>query len=470
MIIALGFIMICALVMLFLWEVATRPAIKSVINHFWYFSILWLIFFPVRAIFVSEDWVDLQIEQYFSDEKLFFALLLAFAFWISSYLGYKSNLRFASVRQVTARVIAGSRYRRVLWALIFLALAFMMSTLVDESGIKQFKGYEQNEARTGAGPTFALSALYLLGFVSLLGVRLYFQQNKIREGSHFFLLTTVAVLSVSVIFCVSLTSRRYIAEPVLGLLVVFLVSREKGIGLAVFAVLSTFLAAPILQLLRYIDIAILTTSALDVVKTFAMLADLRFFLTSLFSSSEGIDHLTAYLQKAGWFGLLFGTDGGLAWLFNAFLGLIPRTLWVNKPEIYGSVAQQHFLYPWMYADGAATTTIPVSYVTDFVFGLGLMVGLLMAFMLGRLFRILHEYLWSRDSHFILKGLSLFTFLNMFNVLRSGTGFLQSVIMFLLVCVAMYGFLPVKRAVGQLFTDVFTIHSSHSPNYRLGQNR
>jgi hypothetical protein len=470
MIIALGLFVICVIIILFFWEMTTRPAIKTVISHFWYFSILWLFFFPVRAIFINEGWVDLQIEQYFSVEQLFFSLLLAFFFWISSYLGYKSTKRLRSPRQVAALILPEARHRRVLWGLILLALIFIGTTLIDGVELKQFKGNEQNEARTGAGPIFVLSVLYMLGFVSLLGVQLFIKKNKASEKQRFFLLTTATVLSISVIFSISLKSRRYIAEPLLGLLIVFLVSRDKGIGLAILAVLSTFLAAPILQLFRYIDVASLATLDMDLVEHFAQVVDLRFALTSLSSSFEGIDHLTAYLQQAGWFGFIFGTDGGLAWLFNAGLGLIPRTLWTNKPEIYGSVAQQYFLYPWMYADGAATTTIPVSYLTDFMFGLGLLVGLLMAFMLGRLFNILQEYLWNKGSHFILKGLSLFVFLNMFNVLRGGTGCLQSVIMFFLVGIAMYGFLPVKRAVGQVLMDLFSIHSSRILNHRLGPNR
>jgi len=461
--------MLFVIAALFLWEIATRPAIKTVISHFWYFSLLWLIFFPFRAVLVSEDLVDLQIEQYFSVEQLFFALLLAFSFWISSYLGYKSTWRVASIGQITL-LSPGARYRRVFWGLILAALVFIMTMLVDGAELKQFQGNEQNEARTGAGPTFALSALYMLGFISLLGVQLYINQNKARENLRFFLLSTATVLLISVIFSVALTSRRYIAEPLLGLLIVFLVSREKGIGLAILSILATFLLAPVLQLFRYIDIASLTSLDMGVIEHFAQLVDLRFVLTSISSSFEGIDHLSAYLQQAGWFGFLFGTDGGLSWLFNAVLGLIPRNLWMNKPEIYGSIAQQHFLYPWMYADGAATTTIPVSYVTDFIFGFGVMVGLFMAFMLGRLLRVLQECLWNRNSHFILKGFSLFVFLNMFNVLRGGTGFLQSVIMFFFVGIAMYGLSPVKRAVGQVLPGLFSIYSPRSATPRLGPNR
>ena len=347
-----------------------------------------------------------------------------------------------------------------------LALAFIMTMVIEGSELKQFQGNEQNEARTGSGPTFAMASLYMLGFISFLGWRLYIQQNRIRESFRFFFLTTAAVLSISIIFSMTLTSRRYIAEPVLGLLIVFLVSRKKGVGLAVLAILATFLAAPFLQLFRYIDVASVTTLDLDVVEHFSKLVDLRFALTSLSSSFEGIDHLTAYLQKSGWFGFIFGTDGGLSWLFNIALSLIPRTLWVDKPEIYGSVAQQHFLYPWMYADGAATTTIPVSYITDFIYGFGVMAGLFMAFMLGHLLKIFHEYLWNRDSHFILKGLSLFVFINMFNVIRGGTGFLQSVIMLILVCIIMYGLRPVKRAMRRLFTDLFFIHSDCKPTSML----
>lgn len=452
MLIAVSCLIIVVILSIWIVESAKRPAIQMVINHYWYFSMLWLFFFPIRAILISEGMVDLQVEREWGDESLVYSLLLAFSFWLVGYLGYRS-INVARFRgAIDQGKYKGKRVRYILWAFIFFAWFFIGNNLIDGYGIKQFKGNEQNEARIGAGFVFMLSVLYMLAFVAYLGTTIGKNgEEKESRISHYILVA--AVLATSLILSVGLASRRYVAEPVLALIIVYLVTRGRGVALAIFSVIATVMAAPLLQSLRYMDINIILDSDKSISESFLQIIDLRYFLTIVSSSFEGVDHLAAYIEKAGWFGVLFGTDGGVAWIYNAVLSLVPRGLWPSKPEIYGSVAQQYFLYPWMYEDGAGTTTFPVSYVTDFIFGLGVLVGLVMAFFLGRVLKVLHLYMWGRHVHFVAQGVSLFVFINMFNVLRGGTGFLQSVVMLLVVSVFVFGVAPVKRAIILVVGDV-----------------
>lgn len=448
-----------------LWgvDLSRVGATRAVLNHFWYFSLLWMLFYPIRALLISENLIDLQIPRAWDDSQLFYSSLVAFLFWLISYAGYISA-RVASLtsgKEPIGREIERSQW--VLAVLVFLSWVFIMNNLVTNGEFTAFVGNEQNEARTGSGPMFLFSELYMYAFVSYLGVSLSQNQWKKRlKGTHYILIAMVFITST--LLMVGLASRRILAQLLLAMVVVYLVKKGRGGWLAILAVLSTILLAPFFQIFRYINFDAILKGDINFWNIFDIVAP-RFFLTNVSSSFEGIDHLGAFLEKANWIDIVVGVDAGSAWIFNAFLSLVPRALWINKPEIYGSVAEQFFLYPWMYVDGAATTTFPVSYITDFIFGFGILFGLAMAFFLGRLLKVLHMYFWQRQSHPVLFGMSLFIFLNVFNVLRAGTGMLQVTLMFLITACFVFGFANVKSAVTSLVKDVFGFQSLKNTVYK-----
>jgi len=451
-------LIICLTILIFivisvLWgvDLSRVGATRAVLNHFWYFSLLWMLFYPIRALLISENLIDLQIPRAWDDSQLFYSMLVAFLFWFISYAGYMSvNV----VSSTSGKVLVDREIKRSQWVLtvlVFLSWVFIMNNLFINGEFTPFVGNEQNEARTGSGPMFLFAELYIYAFVVYLGVSLSQNQWKKRlRSTHYILIAMVFITST--LLMVGLASRRILAQLLLAMVVVYLVKKGKGSGLAILAVLATIFLAPFFQILRYINLDAIRTGDLDLWNLFEMISP-RLFLTNVSSSFEGIDHLGAFVEKANWIDIIIGVDAGAAWVFNAFLGLVPRVIWTDKPEIYGSVAEQFFLYPWMYVDGAATTTLPVSYITDFIFGFGILFGLVMAFFLGRLLKVLHMYLWQRQQRPVLFGMSLFLFLNVFNVLRAGTGMLQGMLTFLIIACFIFGFAKVKVAVTLLVKDV-----------------
>jgi len=458
-----------SLVVFLLWAIdfPKRPPLQSILNHFWYFSLLWLFFFPIRAALISEKMIDLQVDRNWVDDQLFFSLLIAFGFWLASYFGYISSRVVSAHLNPIVPVEEKWTQRAWLVSILFLVAAWVFAAinLMQDGALRPFQGNEQNEERTGAGYLFMFSELYLLAFIAYIGTRM--NHRRATGWTRAMDLVLIGLVFVtSVILTVGLASRRLVAAVILCLLIVYLAKRGKGAWIALISVAMTSVAAPVVPILRYMEVGAFLSPGARWVSRFSDAFELRFFLTNVSSSFEGIDHLAAFVERASWGSLLLGVDGGIAWLFNTFLGLVPRAIWPDKPELYGSVAEQYFLYPWMYVDGPATTTLPPSYITDFSFGLGILVGLCLAFGLGRLFKALQDYLW--DGRYLgpIRAFSLFCFLNMFNVLRGGTGFIQSLIMLLAVMALMFGAVSVRRIVGVAIHDMVGIQRTRGDHSRV----
>jgi hypothetical protein len=162
-------------------------------------------------------------------------------------------------------------------------------------------------------------------------------------------------------------------------------------------------------------------------------------LVGMSSSFEGVDHVATFLQRATAWELTLGVDQGESWAYNAILSLIPRRIWPAKPLIYGSVAQQKFLYPYMFNIDRPQTTLPVSYVVDFLFGFGIVSFALLSVLLGRLLALTQEWTFSLGNGILLRLIGIYIFMNMFNVIRGGTGVAQGMIMMLVIALPVIGF-------------------------------
>ena len=136
---------------------------RYILNHFWLFTFLWIIFFPLRAILIYFDIVDQQIKTYFSESELFLALSVAFCLWIVSFLGYNS----LSIQRIKINQVRPSSFTRLNGIFVLLVIAcfcFIYVVLFKNGKLIQFTGNAQNEARTGNGPLFLFSTLYLMIF------------------------------------------------------------------------------------------------------------------------------------------------------------------------------------------------------------------------------------------------------------------------------------------------------------------
>jgi len=300
-----------------------------------------------------------------------------------------------------------------------------------------FIGNEQNVARVGSGLFFLTSELLLFAALAYFGKAIH--QRRVLPNPYLDLTLYSIVFIMTLVMTVAISSRRMIATFVLCLIVLFSLKNPRQWWLPLSAIGSTFLLSPVLQIIRYLDVGELLAGSIGFWESFSNLRENRFFLTTISSSFEGVDHLAQLIQKGGISGILFGFDGGVAWIFNAGLALIPRAIWSNKPLIYGSIAEQFYLYPEMYNQGAATVTLPPSFIVDFLFGFGIVIGLGLCFLMGRFFAILSEILWGRGGSSSLSAIALFTFVNIFNFVRSGTGMIPGLTIFLGVCSFVLGF-------------------------------
>lgn len=426
-------------------ESVRNGVLRTTLNHFWFFSFLWIVFFPLRAFLITTDMIDLQVDRAWEEPQLVASVLIALCFWLFTFLGYLSFSYRSNERDVRTSVTSVPKYSSaVVLLLVGLAWMFMFKTVLVGGEFRSFLGNEQNEDRMGSGYFFMWAELYLYAFVAYIAVISIQKPLAVTYPS--FKWVVIAIIVTSFVMTIAITSRRVISTVIFVLVVLYLLRRGRGGTLAVLIVAATVFAAPLLDAFRYIDASAFDGDLSSVSDTFFSSFESRRFWTSLSSSFEGVDHLAAFTEKAGIEGLLIGVDGGGAWIYNAFLGLVPRAIWDTKPELYGSVAQQFFLYPEMYADGPATTTFPPSFVVDFIFGLGMFVGLVLAFILGRALKVLSLQLWSPNHDIAVRAVPLFVFINMFNVVRGGTGFLQSLIMFVIVASFVIGFRPM---IGEL---------------------
>lgn len=411
---------------------------RSVLDHFWYFSFLWMFYFPIRGLLIEFDVIALQVPHNWVDDSLAPALLLSLVLWLLTYAGYVSAPAQASTKDPR---FEPSATKIVLAVSLATAMYFLATSVWNAGALNVYSGNEQNELRFGAGPYFLLASFYSLVFY------VFAAENRVpgagRSVTRHSLWTWLIVTAIAA--SVVLNTRRTIAEVgfVILLLWTLRTTGWKQASLAVTLVIATVALGPILQVIRYINFAYLAADP-NYLQTQLMAAlEPSRFLTILSSAMEGIDHLATFIQKAGVEGVLFGIDGGLSWLYNAILGLVPRSIWVEKPAIYGSVAQQEFLYPWMYASGPAQTTLPLGFAVDFLFGLGIVGAAVLCFVMGRLFRTLSNIMWNPASETGAFAVSIFVFVNMFNVLRGGTGFVQSLV---ILAVAILACLVLPRQV------------------------
>lgn len=423
----------------FLYSCQKRGLARSIVSHFWFFSILWFVSFPFRAVLISFDLIDLQVARLWNWEELAPSVVLSFLFWVSTYLGYVSmeDNRHSKIHTMTENLPSSLRGQTVVLITIILSILFLYKSVFQSGEFKAFIGNEQNEARVGKGWFFLLSELFTLSSVAYLGRVMHVRRTMILSKVDLVIYLVVALLSV--LISVAINSRRVMAFLMFTMVVVYSIRGRNRWLLPAFAIIASFLLSPVLQEVRYIDAVGIMSGDISLSESFSIIGQSRHFLTTLSSSFEGVDHLAVYMEKVGWFQLLTGVDGGLSWIYNAILSFLPRTLWVNKPEIYGSVAQQYFLYPEMYASGAAQTTFPPSFVVDFSFGYGVFLGLCLCWILGRFLALMTIALWDNASNAPTKAIALYVFINMFNIVRGGTGFVQSLLMFTVMTGFVLGF-------------------------------
>ena len=369
MLVVISIISISILLLGFLYSNWRSGISRSIISHFWFFTLAWCLAFPIRALLISYGLIDLQVVREWQDDELIFAIMLSLLYWGVVYAGYLSVRKKQVNHDALGKVDFPGAQRGFIVIIITMLLGMYFLYNTTFSG-EIFEGNQQNEARVGSGGFFLLAELFLLAAIAYLGRVMCLHRKWILNSREWALYTGIFLMLVMMM--VALNSRRFLALLLLSFVVVYSVKHTRRWIIPVVAIVGSIFLLPVLQILRYINISSVLDGSLDFGDLLSALGGERFMLTSISSSYEGIDHVANFLEKVGWLGAFAGVDGGIAWFYNAFLALIPRNLWSDKPMIYGSVAQQFLLYPDMYAAGAATTTLPVSFVVDFTYGFGIL--------------------------------------------------------------------------------------------------
>lgn len=444
-------------------ELQRRPFQKVAISHFWYFTLIWLAAFPIRAWLISSGQrvsqiIDTGVMALPEEALLAIALLVAFIYWLAVYGGY--HIADEEISHSTLSIGGGAGFNRL--RLMFVGAVVLAISVAAALHLAPTRaaldGAVYLQSRMGAGLLWMLPELSIPTFIAFLGC-IVVRPNIL--GRRWLYLVLVLASAVALGLTMQFSTRRLFAAVLLGLVIVAVVRKGRLWPLGFATVLGSVFGAGIFELVRYVPSTIriaidrgesINAAVRATVETTVGTSHLYFLSTSY----EGAEHVARLLDKAGWRELLTGIDHGTSWLFNLGLSFFPRAVWEAKPIIYGGLEQMAWLYPTYVRDGLPTTAIPTSFVVDFAFGFGLPAGLVLAFFLGRYFRVCEAVLWNRAAHPVAVGFSLVTFIFMFNTVRGGTAIGQTLVVFAIVAASMYGISPTVATVRQLIADTFRL--------------
>ncbi|MCR4378615.1 MAG: glycosyltransferase family 4 protein [Rhodospirillales bacterium] len=430
-------------------DIRIKPAHQLALSPFWYFTFLFIIAFPVRAYFVSQQLINLQtipIDRgyHFDEMVLSLAVLFSALLWTSAMWGREqATVAPIDIENLKPRnPTASPSFTRISTGLsLIICVTTIGLFILGRKTLGDFDGAFYQASRMGNGPLWLLPEFTLYGTLALIGWIIVHSDKPLNPPIYLLL-----AIMVGITFWASgmLFTRRLMAGAALAL-IVLLVTRDKRMWpFSILAIIATVFAAGGLELVRNIFLFISEGhTSQEILSLSIQIFDGPFLL--IHSSFEGIEHLVRLFERANWIELLIGVDQGLSWLFNFGFGLIPRVIWVNKPVIYGGMEQFHWLYPEIFKGNFADATIPMSFAVDFSFGFGLPFALVIAYAFGRLLGAAERTFWDEASHPAQVALSLFIFIYMFNWVRGGTIIVQSVMLFSIPAALMFGLRPVLHA-------------------------
>lgn len=467
---------------------------KAILSPMFYFAGLWFLAFPLHAWLLYQGWVDTQQQVLLPEVALTTAVLLSIVSLLVVYFGMRTGRSFQPEQAFKSKSFSAKpeRVSLVLIVLMVLAGIFLLQTVFQQGTFTPFIGNEQNESRMGNGPLFMLSELFIYGLIAAIPALLNSSQHKAQWW--LLLLIFVTGLVFALFMGIALTSRRVIVLPLFALALAWLYIYPKHANvravLGATLLAGTVFATPALQVVRYVATpqtpiersidersiadycrwiehtptpqkAVTILDAKGAERTISGIGasgttklcdepNWSIYLTvqNIASSYGLVDHLATFLHKAVPSELIAGVDHGIAWSYNMVLAMVPRAIWPDKPLHYGSVAIQKWLYPEMYKDNPVTMTLPPSFVVDFMYGFGLLSLLVLCFGLGRFFALAHVWLLSgfQPGTQIRFVVGLFLMVYMFNLVRSGTGFVQALIPMSVVILIMYGGKSMRQLV------------------------
>ncbi|MCW8914468.1 MAG: glycosyltransferase [Magnetovibrio sp.] len=431
-------------------DAKAHPIHKVVLSPFWYFSFLFIIAFALRAYLIDRQMIDLQtippdLGYNFDQTILSLALIFALSLWACVYVGWKQTRRI-SQPTASAHLTASVPGLRLMIGLLVICVSGIGAIFaIGSTSLADFDGIKYQSSRMGSGALWLLPEFILyatLGYIAWLISRPKFEAKILLYG--------LLIVLVALTFWASnmLFTRRLMSAAIFAVFIYAVVRNAKLWPLALAGILSTVLASSILDFLRQTFYIVynkfssheqVSNSPVwdNISSTFQIIFGTK-FLSYVSSTFEGVDHIYRMFERVSWQQLLFGIDHGMSWFFNSGAALIPRAIWASKPVNYGGLGQTLWLYPEVFRDGFATAAIPMSFAIDFSFGFGILFALVLAFVFGRLLGVSERTFWDRASHPAQIALALFIFIYMFNWVRGGTIIIQSIILFSIPCILLFG--------------------------------
>ena len=442
-------VLIC--VALLIRDARRIPAPEIAVSHFWYFTLIFLFAYPFRAWLIESGMTVPQVVHKneagggfhsgaypLTDMGLGIAVLVSLGFWSATYLGYSIARHRDAGSSALVRCIELSDshlYRATVFHIIMMIAALAATMYLNPYG--QVSGGAEHALRAkGAGGLWLLQELFVLTFILVVAVAARSPERVNVSAAVIILLTTISLAAFETYV---LASRRVLAGIIISAAVGLVIANRRFWPVGLAAALGTFYAANLFEIVRNIRAPLdLGYSYWDAF-IYSMDRSLDQLAVFLFSTSfEGAEHVLQLLRKFDYAAIIGGVDQGLAWIFNAGLAFVPRSIWVEKPIVYGGIEQFQALYPGYFEGGINSTSIPVGFVVDLSYGYGILFGLILAFFLGRFFALCQLVIAEHDHNLFLLAVSLATFALMFNIIRGGSIHIQIVWLVLVMSIVISG--------------------------------
>ncbi len=448
-------------------ELRPQRAAELTLSHFWYFTLIYVVAFPVRAWLLNIGQIETQVlykgtvDSPFNshalpltDAIMATSLLISMAFWTSVYAGYRIAGRAPtnSTQILSFETTPFALKSNTIWHVALLVVAIAVTVYLDPVSLFSKPPDSYFLAQKGRGALWFLPGFFLYSAAIIAATYLKSGTSRIPPWFWCALVTTVGV---AMFVSYSLSTRRILAAVALFFVVSAVLRARRLWPLGLVAVRATIFASSVLDFFRNVrgsfERGMPFKEAL--VWTYEnVFGDKLLHLIS--TSFEGVEHVAQLIGKATWDQLLTGIDSGISWFFNVGGAYIPRAIWPTKPLFYGGIEQFHWLYPGFFEGGFNTTSIPTSFVVDFSFAFGIPIGLVVAFFVGRFFRVCQNSFWAPGTTTVSLAVSLYTFVFMFNIVRGGSVHVQGLVILCLLCVLLCGWQQTVTTVLAIIRSVF----------------
>jgi len=193
---------------------------------------------------------------------------------------------------------------------------------------------------------------------------------------------------------------------------------------------------------QYVLLGLILIGSLGYIRGFGSIVDeyeigvLGQIFIQLSNAFDGPDNLAFILSRVHdfWIGDL-SFQPTIQYLFGWF----PRILWPDKPLVMGNLLiMQEYL--WERFSGATGEVISPSMPGEMIVSAGFFFMLIWSFFLGCIFLIAYRLAHQRNVSLVTVCIYIWLWLNVFNVLRSGTGIIGSLLVFIAASCCAYGFI------------------------------